>query len=112
MACENDSVRPSLPKLRAENIEALEAEMDRWENELPPLKNFILPGGSVAASHCHVARTVCRRTEREIVRLSDASITLDTDHLIYINRLSDWLFLLARRINFALKREDSQWDQT
>lgn len=111
MACENDSVRPNLPKLKSENIAALEAEMDLWEDELPTLRNFILPGGSPAAAYCHVARTVCRRAEREIVRLADASVSIDTDHLIYVNRLSDWLFLLARRINFALKREDIQWNQ-
>lgn len=110
LACENDAVRPNLPKVKPENIAQLESEMDRWEEELPPLKNFILPGGSVPAAHAHVARTICRRAEREMVRLAE-SVNVETDQLIYINRLSDWLFLLARRINFALGREDLQWDQ-
>ena len=85
-------------------IDELEKEIDRMEAELAPLKNFILPGGSPAASHLHVARTVCRRAERIVVTLGDASTTL-----AYLNRLADYLFVSARYANKRHGVADTPW---
>lgn len=82
-----------LPCFNPENIGILEKEIDSIDLELPILKNFILPGGGLASSHAHLARSVCRRFERHLVRTSDERFK---DILIYINRLSDYLFVLAR----------------
>ncbi len=81
----------------AEDIQRLEKAIDEYEKQLSPLKYFILPGGSVPVSNCHIARTICRRAERRIVQLSE---TAAIDHKIvqYINRLSDYLFVLARKV--------------
>jgi cob(I)alamin adenosyltransferase len=88
----------------------LENKIDQWDSALPPLKTFILPGGTLAASYCHVARTVCRRCEREVVRFSKSQPDADVRHLIiYLNRLSDLLFVLARRINHLAAVPDVLW---
>jgi cob(I)alamin adenosyltransferase len=104
LACEDAKIQ--LPGLSQGATARLEAEMDAWEKELPPLRNFILPGGSSPAAFAHLARTVCRRTERLIVGLGDAT---HSEFIIYINRLSDWLFLLSREFNQRLKVEDIAW---
>lgn len=111
LACEDEKILPSLPRLKPENIAALEKLMDHWESSLPPLRNFILPGGSMTASFCHLARTVCRRAEREVIHLSE-TIPVENDFVVYLNRLSDWLFLLSRVANTSMNVEDIQWDQT
>ena len=85
-------------------IDELEKEIDRMEAELAPLKNFILPGGSPAASHLHVARTVCRRAERIVVALGNSSTTL-----AYLNRLADYLFVAARYANKRHGVADTPW---
>jgi cob(I)alamin adenosyltransferase len=86
-----------LPEISPAKIEALEKYIDKMNESLPELKYFILPGGSHAAAVCHVARTVCRRAERCVVRLSDQE-NVDAILLQYLNRLSDFLFVLARKI--------------
>ena len=83
-------------------IAALESAIDEMERDLDPLKSFILPGGSVAAAHLHVARTVCRRAERLVVALHDDSVQ---STIVYLNRLSDYLFVAAR---FANKRQGTR----
>jgi cob(I)alamin adenosyltransferase len=85
-----------LPSLHEDDILVLEKEIDAMNEQLPPLSNFILPGGHVIVSYCHVARTVCRRAERSLIRLSLIS---PVDHIIIrlLNRLSDYLFVLARK---------------
>ena len=107
LACEDANLKTQLPNIKAGEIENLEADMDAWESELPPLKNFILPGGSVLAAQTHLARTVCRRAERLIFHLPD----VQSEHLIYVNRLSDWLFLLARKFNAAAGIADVEWSK-
>lgn len=91
---------------------ALEKQIDKVTNQVPPLRYFILPGGSVPASHLHFARTVCRRLERLLVDfLNDTNwIEKEADTLTYINRLSDLLYVLARKENFDLKIEDVAWN--
>jgi len=90
------------------DILMLEQEMDEMNELLPELRNFILPGGCQATSFCHVARTVCRRAERLIVELSDKA-EVETDLIIYINRLSDYLFVLSRKISIDLKATEILW---
>jgi cob(I)alamin adenosyltransferase len=76
-------------------VERLEQQLDEYNKDLPALKDFILPAGGVACAHCHLARTVCRRAEREVVRLMHAEAVNETV-LAYLNRLSDLLFVIAR----------------
>lgn len=90
------------------DIEFLENEIDTMENSLPPMTHFVLPGGHTTVSYCHIARCVCRRAERLAVHLNDIE---PTDELVikYLNRLSDYLFVLARKLSFDLKAEEVQW---
>jgi cob(I)alamin adenosyltransferase len=78
-------------------IEKLENAIDEYEASLPVINNFILPGGSVLSGYCHIARTVCRRAERNIIRM-DEDPSMDKKIVQYVNRLSDYLFVLARKI--------------
>ncbi len=97
-----------IPKLEESDIEVLEKEMDRMDEHLPQLKNFILPGGDLTASHCHVARCVCRRAERRVVALADDS-EVDEKIIRYLNRLSDYLFTLARYYTFRHRGVETEW---
>lgn len=90
------------PGVAPSRIADLEGAIDRMEADLPPLKNFILPGGSVAAAHLHVARTVCRRAERLLVELGE--------DVAYLNRLADYLFVAARASNRAQGVDDVPWN--
>ncbi|TDJ63770.1 MAG: cob(I)yrinic acid a,c-diamide adenosyltransferase [Proteobacteria bacterium] len=92
-------------------VKRLEMAIDRWNEELPPLKEFILPGGSRTAALCHLARAVCRRAERSIVAVSAQTATGDTA-LGYINRLSDLLFVLARTFARADGGREIMWDRS
>jgi len=89
-------------------VAILEASIDRLEEHLPPLRTFILPGGTPAAAAAHVARTVCRRTERSLVALAEAD-ELRPEILRYINRLSDWLFVFARSLNHDAGTKEIPW---
>jgi cob(I)alamin adenosyltransferase len=90
------------------DIELLENEIDTMESSLPPMTHFVLPGGHTTVSYCHIARCVCRRAERLAVHLSHnepvAEITIK-----YLNRLSDYLFVLARKLSFDLNAEEVKW---
>lgn len=96
-------------RIDQEHIALLEREMDQWTSELPELKKFILPGGSLPAATAHLARTVCRRAEREIISIAESS-NLPAAILVYINRLSDWFFTLARIINQQSGNKDTFWE--
>ncbi|MFQ5584748.1 MAG: cob(I)yrinic acid a,c-diamide adenosyltransferase, partial [Calditrichia bacterium] len=100
--------RKSTPLIEARNIEQLENEIDEMNAELPSLKSFILPGGGKISALMHVARTVCRRVEREIIRLSDAE-TLDGTEIPYMNRLSDWLFVACRFAALKTGTKETLW---
>ncbi|OGD87677.1 ATP:cob(I)alamin adenosyltransferase [Candidatus Curtissbacteria bacterium RIFCSPHIGHO2_01_FULL_41_11] len=102
------SVKVKIPRVGASNIKRLEREIDIWSLKLPQLKNFILPGGSVVGSHLHMARTVARRAERAIVELANSEKINKLD-LIYINRLSDWFFTLARYANQVDGNKEVVW---
>ena len=90
------------------DIEYLEKEIDAMEDSLPQMTHFVLPGGHTTVSYCHIARCVCRRAERLAVHLNDIE---PTDELVikYLNRLSDYLFVLARKLSFDLKADEVQW---
>lgn len=108
LAAEPEKFKTKLPDLLLTDIELLENEMDTINTYLPPLKHFILPGGNVLASHCHVARCVCRRAERDVVYLSQDNY-VDEKVIIYLNRLSDYLFTLSRKITYDLKASENIW---
>ncbi len=90
-------------------VGALEKDIDRLENQLAPLRNFVLPAGSVAGSTLHLARTVCRRSERSVVTLADSE-SINPTILPYLNRLSDFLFVLARFVNSRLGKTEPLWE--
>lgn len=92
-------------------VDALESTLDRYNASLPALKEFILPGGSRAAAQAHVARALCRRAERSLVRLR-RNATVQDASLRYLNRLSDLLFVLARTLNRAAGGSDVLWQRT
>ena len=87
----------NLPNISENDVSLIESEIDKIDNKLPVLKNFILPSGHTIASKCHIARTVCRRAERNLIAIEQEE-SINHLHLIYLNRLSDYLFVLARSI--------------
>ena len=99
---------PAIPDLRAEDITLLEKEIDRMDEELPVLKNFILPGGHSLVSQAHVARCVCRRAERLVVAVGQEHQVPEII-LQYLNRLSDYLFVLSRYLGHQLGVEEIIW---
>jgi cob(I)alamin adenosyltransferase len=99
---------PGHEVITATQVGWLEQQLDELNNDLEPLKDFILPGGSLAAAHCHVARTVCRRAERLVVSLARTD-TINPENIHYLNRLSDLLFVLARKLNQYAGVADRLW---
>jgi cob(I)alamin adenosyltransferase len=97
-----------LPSLADGDITLLEQEIDAMNEELPPLNHFILPGGHSTVSFCHMARTVCRRAERSLIRLNESSPVEDII-IRFLNRLSDYLFVLARKTGKDLGAIESPW---
>ncbi|PRX54136.1 cob(I)yrinic acid a,c-diamide adenosyltransferase [Flagellimonas meridianipacifica] len=100
--------RLKIPRINAEDIEFLEKEIDKMNEELPPMTHFILPGGHPTVSYCHVARTTCRRAERMISYLHEKE-PVPENVIAYINRLSDYLFVLARKLSKQLNAEEIKW---
>lgn len=96
------------PDINLQDIQLLETEMDEMEKDLPLLKNFILPGGHTTVSFCHIARTVCRRAERLVVALH-LSEAVEPLLIQYLNRLSDYLFMLSRKLGKDLGAEEVIW---
>ncbi len=97
LACDDENSGMKIPDLLTEDVEKLEAWMDEMDAQLKPMRSFILPGGDQTSSFCHVARCVCRRAERICVDLSSTEFVAELV-LIYLNRLSDYLFVLSRKI--------------
>ena len=108
LAADPEKSKMAIPDLHLADIELLELEMDAMNEQLPELRHFILPGGSSTISYCHIARCVCRRAERITVHLAEES-TVDEKVNIYLNRLSDYLFTLARKIGNENKIPENQW---
>jgi cob(I)alamin adenosyltransferase len=108
LASDPEKSKMKIPDLHQEDIELLEKEIDTMTAELPELRHFILPGGSNAVSFCHLARCVCRRAERICVHLSEDSF-VDEKVMVYLNRLSDYLFVLSRKLCFDNQIEENKW---
>jgi len=104
----NGKERLNIPKSSIENIELLEKEMDTMNEALPQMTHFVLPGGHQTVSFCHIARCVCRRAERLASALNDIE-TVEPTTLMYLNRLSDYLFVLARKLSYDLQAEEVKW---
>lgn len=98
-----------IPDLKEEDVMLLEKEIDKMNETLPPMKSFILPGGHITVSHLHIARCICRRAERCCVRLELEELEVEQLIIKYINRLSDYLFVLARFAAFQLNAEEIPW---
>ncbi|KKP93951.1 MAG: hypothetical protein UR98_C0001G0036 [Parcubacteria group bacterium GW2011_GWA1_36_12] len=101
-------VKVKVPRISKYYISRLEKEIDAWQKNLPELKKFILPGGSKIGAKLHLARTIARRAERSIVRLASKEKINERD-IIYINRLSDWFFVVARYVNKLEKVKEIEW---
>lgn len=101
--------RATLPDVGDEHIQKLEEEIDALNADLPELRSFVLPGGSAASACFHLARTVCRRAERAVVALANES-TVDARHLMYLNRLSDALFVFGRYSLLADQQPETLWE--
>lgn len=100
--------RLNIPKITSKDIEELETEIDSMNQSLPEMTHFVLPGGHTTVSYCHIARCVCRRAERMSTLLNDTE-PIDENVLKYLNRLSDYLFVLARKLTYDLHAEEIKW---
>jgi len=110
LACDPEKeTKMSIPDLHPEDIQLLENNIDKMNGELPVMKSFILPGGHVAVSTCHIARCVCRRAERLCVGMQEQGLPIDPLILQYTNRLSDYLFVLARWLAHRLGVAEITW---
>jgi cob(I)alamin adenosyltransferase len=108
LASDCEDCRTKIPELPVSAVTDLEKAIDNLETELPALQSFVLPGGHVVSSQCHITRTVCRRAERQIIRLSNELFVSDTV-IKYMNRLSDYLFMLSRKMLRDQGKEDRLW---
>ena len=104
----NGGDRLNIPLISISDVEQLENEMDIMNESMPPMTHFILPGGHTTVSYCHIARTICRRAER-MVSLLHENEPVDSMVLTYLNRLSDYLFVLARKLSYDLKADEIKW---
>ena len=111
LACDPEKdTKMHIHDLKETDIELLENQIDKMNEELPELKHFVLPGGDQAASSCHIVRCVCRRAERICVHMQQENQFIDELVIIYLNRLSDYLFVLSRYILFKNKGVETIWE--
>lgn len=108
LATDSEKMKDKIPDLHESDVDFLESEIDRMDGHLKPLQTFILPGGHPAVSTCHIARCVCRRAERYVVRLNEVE-NIDPIVIKYLNRLSDYLFTLARKIGEDFGANEIPW---
>jgi cob(I)alamin adenosyltransferase len=108
LAADPEKNQMQLPEINKSAITALENSIDIMEEKLEPMKNFILPGGNENVSQIHITRCVCRRAERRVISLSKKAL-IDPILIHYLNRLSDYLFVLSRRTNLTEKGEETPW---
>lgn len=109
LAADPETSRMKIPDLHNSDIELLEKEIDKINLIIPPLKHFVLPGGTEAVAFCHVARCVCRRAERLVVGLAIEN-DIEEMVIIYLNRLSDYLFVLSRKFNIEAGTPENIWE--
>lgn len=109
LASDPEKSKMKIPDLHAEDITLLEQEMDRMNDTLPELRVFVLPGGHQSVSFTHLARCVCRRAERLVIQLQEDSFVAELV-VMYLNRLSDFLFVLSRQMAHELNAEEVKWE--
>lgn len=111
LACEQENAQKfNLPQITDNIVIEIEEKIDELDSQLQPLKNFILPGGHPVASSFHIARTICRRIERNFVSFNEENANqLPTNAIVFINRLSDYLFIMARYANYVSKEAEVLW---
>ncbi len=108
LAADPEKSKMKLPDLSEEDIVTLEHAIDAIDKVVPEMKSFVLPGGHAHVSYCHIARCVCRRAERTVLKLAEHE-SVDEINYKYLNRLSDYLFMLSRQLTFDLKAEEIPW---
>ena len=108
LASDPERSKMKIPDLKEEDVLLLEREMDKMNDSLPEMKSFILPGGHTTVSYCHIARCVCRRAERMTIHLAETSFVADLV-IKYLNRLSDYLFVLSRKLSQDLHTKEIPW---
>jgi cob(I)alamin adenosyltransferase len=108
LAADPEKNKMVLPHLSEQDVELLEKAIDKMNESLPEMKHFVLPGGHTTVSQCHVARCVCRRAERAVLKLAENE-KVDEITYKYLNRLSDYLFVLSRKLSFDLKAQEIPW---
>lgn len=108
LASDPEKSRMKIPDLKEEDVTLLEGEMDKMNESLPEIKSFVLPGGHTIVSYCHIARCVCRRAERLTIHLSENDFVPDMV-IKYLNRLSDYLFVLSRKLTHDLNALEIPW---
>jgi cob(I)alamin adenosyltransferase len=108
LAADPEKNKMQLPQLSESDVTLLEKAIDKMNETLPEMKHFVLPGGHTTVSQCHVARCVCRRAERAVLKLAENE-KVDEITYKYLNRLSDYLFVLSRKLSFELKANEIQW---
>jgi cob(I)alamin adenosyltransferase len=108
LASDPDKSKMKIPDLKEEDVLLLEQEMDKMDELLPEMRSFVLPGGHTTVSFCHIARCICRRAERLTIHLSEESFVSDLV-IKYLNRLSDYLFVLSRKLSQDLHAQEIPW---
>jgi cob(I)alamin adenosyltransferase len=108
LASDPEKSKMKIPDLKDEDITLLEKEIDKMNETLPEMRSFVLPGGHTTVSYCHIARCVCRRAERATIHLSENSFVAELV-IKYLNRLSDYLFVLSRKFTHDLNAEEIPW---
>lgn len=108
LASDPEKSKVKIPEIKEEDVVLLEKEIDCMNEVLPEMKSFVLPGGHPIVSYCHITRCVCRRAERAIIALSEESFVPELV-IKYLNRLSDYLFILSRKFSHDLKAEEIPW---
>jgi cob(I)alamin adenosyltransferase len=109
LAADPEKSKMKLPELKEEDVKLLENEIDEMDKVLPPMKSFVLPGGNEIVSHCHIARCICRRAERCVIHLTETSPVSEII-IHYLNRLSDYLFTLSRKLSMDLGAKEIPWE--
>jgi cob(I)alamin adenosyltransferase len=111
LATPAEAMSDKQPIIKTADIERLETEIDQINGQMPPLENFVLPGGHPANSQAHICRTICRRAERDLVKLRRHDKAVRAETQTYINRLSDWLFVTSRVVSRIFDCSEVLWDQ-
>lgn len=109
LAADPEKSKMKLPELKEDDVKLLENEIDEMDKVLPPMKSFVLPGGHEIVSHCHIARCICRRAERCVIHLTETS-PVGEIIIHYLNRLSDYLFTLSRKLSMDLGAKEVPWE--